>query len=57
LSDAKMFDLEAGLTWSDAQNKQHTITKGELRDWRGNRADAGRIVSVRGFPKNNRFRG
>ncbi len=57
LSDAKMFDLEAGLTWLDAQNKQHTISKGELRDWRGNRADAGRIVSVRGFPKNNRFRG
>jgi topoisomerase-4 subunit A len=28
----------------------------ELKDWRGNRADAGRIVP-KGFPKNNRFRG
>jgi topoisomerase-4 subunit A len=57
LSDAITFDLDAGLVWTDAQHKQHTISKGELRDWRGNRADAGRIVSIRNFPKNNRFRG
>ena len=57
LSDAITFDLDAGLVWSDAQHKSHTISKGELRDWRGKRADAGRIVSIRNFPKNNRFRG
>jgi topoisomerase-4 subunit A len=27
----------------------------ELKDWRGNRADAGRIAH--GLPKNNKFRG
>jgi topoisomerase-4 subunit A len=27
----------------------------ELKDWRGNRADAGRIAP-KGFPKNNKFR-
>ena len=27
----------------------------ELKDWRGNRADAGRIAQ--GLPKNNKFRG
>jgi topoisomerase-4 subunit A len=57
LSDVKTFNLDDGLVWTDTQAKPHTITKGELRDWRGNRADAGRIVSVRGFPKTNRFRG
>jgi topoisomerase-4 subunit A len=57
LSDAITFDLDAGLVWTDAQHKQHTISKSELRDWRGSRADAGRIVSIRNFPKNNRFRG
>jgi topoisomerase-4 subunit A len=56
LSDAKVFDPEAGLTWADSSNRQHTLSKGELRDWRGNRADAGRLAP-KGFPKNNRFRG
>jgi topoisomerase-4 subunit A len=28
----------------------------ELKDWRGNRADAGRIAP-KGFPKNNKFHG
>jgi topoisomerase-4 subunit A len=27
----------------------------ELKDWRGNRSDAGRIAP-KGFPKNNKFR-
>ena len=27
----------------------------ELKDWRGNRADAGRIAP-KGLPKNNKFR-
>ncbi|MBX3514988.1 MAG: DNA topoisomerase IV subunit A [Xanthobacteraceae bacterium] len=57
LSDVKTFNLDEGLVWTDTQGKPHTITRGELRDWRGSRADAGRIVSVRGFPKTNRFRG
>ena len=56
LSDAKTFNLDDGLGYSDSANRQHTLSKGELRDWRGNRADAGRLAP-KGFPKNNRFRG
>ena len=55
LSDAKVFDLEAGLSWTDSSNRQHSLSKGELRDWRGSRADAGRLAPK--LPKNNRFRG
>ena len=56
LSDAKTFNLDDGLGWTDSANRQHTVSKAELRDWRGNRADAGRLAP-KGFPKNNRFRG
>ncbi len=56
LSDAKTFNLDDGLSWTDSANRQHSLSKGELRDWRGNRADAGRLAP-KGFPKNNRFRG
>ncbi len=56
LSDAKTFSLDEGLGWTDSAQRQHSLSKGELRDWRGNRADAGRLAP-KGFPKNNRFRG
>jgi len=56
LSDAKTFNLDEGLGWTDSAQRQHSLSKGELRDWRGNRADAGRLAP-KGFPKNNRFRG
>jgi topoisomerase-4 subunit A len=55
LSDAKVFTLETGLNWTDGSNRQHSLSKGELRDWRGNRADAGRLAP-KGVPKSNRFR-
>jgi topoisomerase IV subunit A len=31
-----------------------SLTLKELSDWRGNRADAGRLAP-KGFPKNNKF--
>jgi topoisomerase-4 subunit A len=55
LSDAKVFTLETGLNWTDGSNRQHSLSKSELRDWRGNRADAGRLAP-KGVPKTNRFR-
>jgi len=55
LSDAKVFALETGLNWTDGSNRQHSLSKGELRDWRGYRADAGRLAP-KGVPKSNRFR-
>ena len=54
LVDAKVFALADGLTWKDSSGRTWTVPKAELRDWIGNRADAGRLPP-KGFPKNNRF--
>jgi topoisomerase-4 subunit A len=54
LSDIKTFAVEKGLTWTDSAGRVFTLTLKELADWRGNRADAGRLAP-KGFPKNNRF--
>jgi topoisomerase-4 subunit A len=55
LSDVTTFAASAGLTWVDGAGRTQTLTMKELKDWRGNRADAGRIAQ--GLPKNNKFRG
>jgi topoisomerase IV subunit A len=55
LSDVTTFKAEEGLTWVDGAGRTQTLTMKELKDWRGNRADAGRIAQ--GLPKNNKFRG
>jgi topoisomerase-4 subunit A len=55
LSDVTTFTAAAGLTWVDGAGRTQTLTMKELKDWRGNRADAGRIAQ--GLPKNNKFRG
>ncbi|HYM30163.1 MAG TPA: DNA topoisomerase IV subunit A [Candidatus Cybelea sp.] len=51
LSDAKVFDLASGLTWTSGDR---TRTETDLKDWIGKRAQAGRLPP-RGFNKNNRF--
>ncbi len=55
LSDVKPFTLAQGLTWLDPAGRTFTLDKKELADWRGKRADAGRLAP-KGFPKSNRFR-
>ncbi|MDE2578973.1 MAG: DNA topoisomerase IV subunit A [Hyphomicrobiales bacterium] len=55
VSDAKAFVLKDGLTWRDSAGRTFTVEKADLTDWIGARAEAGRIVSFKGFPKNNRF--
>ncbi|HVT55962.1 MAG TPA: DNA topoisomerase IV subunit A, partial [Xanthobacteraceae bacterium] len=55
LSDAKAFTLADGLTWIDKASRIHTLEKSELRDWMGNRADAGRLAP-KGFPESNTFK-
>ena len=42
-------------SWIDGAGRTQTLSMKELKDWRGNRADAGRIAH--GLPKNNKFRG
>jgi topoisomerase IV subunit A len=54
LSDIKTFEVEKGLTWIDSAGRLFTLSLKELSDWRGNRADAGRLAP-KGFPKNNKF--
>jgi len=54
LSDIKTFEVEKGLTWTDSAGRLFTLSLKELSDWRGNRADAGRLAP-KGFPKNNKF--
>jgi topoisomerase-4 subunit A len=51
LSDAKVFNLNEGLTWISGER---TRTETELADWVGRRANAGRLPP-KGFNKNNRF--
>ena len=54
LSDVKTFKAEKGLTWIDSAGRGFNLTLKELADWRGNRADAGRLAP-KGFPKTNKF--
>jgi topoisomerase IV subunit A len=56
VSDARVFALREGLTWRDSAGRTFTVAKAELKDWIGNRAEAGRLPP-KGFPKNNRFEG
>jgi topoisomerase-4 subunit A len=53
LSDVTVFDSKTGLTWKDSSAREHSMTLKELSDWRGNRADAGRLAH--GLPKSNKF--
>jgi len=55
LSDVTTFKAADGLTWVDGAGRTQTLTMKELKDWRGDRAQAGRIAQ--GLPKNNKFRG
>jgi topoisomerase-4 subunit A len=54
LSDIKTFKGAEGLTWTDSAGRAFTLALGELKDWRGNRADAGRLAP-KGFPRINKF--
>jgi topoisomerase-4 subunit A len=53
LSDVAVFDSKAGLMWKDSAGREQSMTMKELADWRGNRADAGRLAH--GLPKSNKF--
>jgi len=54
LSDLKTFEAADGLSWTDTAGRAFSLTLKELADWRGNRADAGRLAP-KGFPRTNRF--
>jgi topoisomerase IV subunit A len=54
LSDLKTFKAQEGLSWTDTASRAFSLTLKELADWRGNRADAGRLAP-KGFPRSNTF--
>jgi len=54
LSDVKTFKGAEGLGWTDGAGRAFSMTLKELADWRGNRADAGRLAP-KGFPRSNKF--
>jgi topoisomerase-4 subunit A len=54
LSDVRVFAKATGLSWTDGAGRLHTRTVQELKDWMGDRAQAGRL-SPQGFPKSNKF--
>ena len=54
LIDAKGFKKSNGLTWLDSANREHALTWGELKDWVGERAQAGKLAP-KGFPRSNKF--
>ncbi len=56
IADVKMFNMADGLTWTDSAGRTHTKTQDELREWMGDRAQAGRLAP-KGFPRSGRFTG
>ncbi|UCF54524.1 MAG: DNA topoisomerase IV subunit A [Bradyrhizobium sp.] len=54
LSDVAVFDAKAGLTWKDSAGREFSASMKELAEWKGTRADAGRLPP-KGFPKSNKF--
>src|SRR6202165_5085408 len=54
LSDVTSFDAKDGLSWKDSAGREFSATMKELAEWRGTRADAGRLPP-KGFPKSNKF--
>jgi topoisomerase-4 subunit A len=54
LSDIRPFVKKAGLTWLDSAGRTFTLEGSELKEWIGQRAQAGR-AAPKGFPRSNRF--
>jgi topoisomerase-4 subunit A len=56
VSDARVFSASEGLSWTDSSGRTFVKQMSELREWVGERAQAGR-QPPQGFPRNNRFTG
>ena len=54
VADAKVFALAEGLSWTDSSGRAFNVSRADLKEWIGHRADAGRLPP-RGFPRSNRF--
>ena len=54
LSDLRVFARADGLTWLDPAGRTFTLAWAELKDWIGERAQAG-SMAPKGFPRSNKF--
>jgi len=54
VADARVFAKAEGLTWMDSSGRSFNRSLKELKDWVGDRAQAGRLPP-QGFPRSNRF--
>jgi topoisomerase-4 subunit A len=54
LSDVRVFKKSDGLTWLDSAGREFALSWSELKDWVGERAQAGRLAP-KGFPRSNSF--
>jgi topoisomerase-4 subunit A len=54
LSDIRVFRKGDGLTWLDSAGREFTLSWQELKEWSGERAQAGRLAP-KGFPRSNKF--
>jgi topoisomerase-4 subunit A len=54
LSDVRVFTKSDGLGWLDSAGREFSLSWSELRDWVGERAQAGRLAP-KGFPRSNSF--
>ncbi|HET7716410.1 MAG TPA: DNA topoisomerase IV subunit A [Bauldia sp.] len=54
IADARVFPKSEGLTWMDSSGRSFVRTMAEMKDWIGDRAQAGRLPP-QGFPRSNRF--
>ena len=54
VADARVFGKDEGLTWMDSSSRSFNRSLKELKDWVGDRAQAGRLPP-QGFPRSNRF--
>jgi topoisomerase IV subunit A len=54
VADARVFAKADGLTWQDSSGRSHNRPLSELKEWVGDRAQAGRLPP-QGFPRHGRF--
>jgi topoisomerase IV subunit A len=54
LVDLRVFKKSEGLTWLDPAGRTFTLSWSEVRDWVGQRSQAGRLAP-KGFPRSNKF--
>jgi topoisomerase-4 subunit A len=54
LSDIRVFNKKEGLTWLDSAGRTFTLPWSDLKEWAGERAQAGHMAP-KGFPRSNKF--